>query len=728
MTRPTATRLVPFLAIALSFGSLRAEEPAAPSRPQTETMCGVLVSDPFRPLEEFGDPAVARWVRWQTEHARQTLESIPGREALLEKMEEFDRRRKEKAYALSITDTDRYFYLKERPGDETGKLYVREGFRGKERLLFDPSSLDREEGVHHVVSRISPSLDGRTLAIAVSANGSEDDRLLIMDVDGKKLYPETIDRCRFASPSWLEDGTAFLYTRMRPLTRPGQNPQYDSQVFLHRVGTDPNEDVEIFSASRYPELEIGGADIPGVSYDRESGRLFAFVSNVDRRLRVYTAPASELLKPRIMWKTLIRPEDDIHDFATTSTELYFFTPKGTPRFRVMRTALERPDFERAETVVPEDPEALLTAFALTSDALYYTRSLHGVEASMHRLDLGTGKEERLTLPFPAGSAYISSKGPRFRDAWVTLAGWSRDYRRYRYLPEKDSFHKETISSTAEYPEYRNMVVEEVMAPSHDGTMVPLSIVYRRGLERDGNNPVLLYGYGAYGRTLSPFFSPSMLLWTTRGGILAVAHVRGGGELGDRWHRAGMKETKPNTWKDALACADYLVEKGYTKKGMVVLNGASAGGIMVGMAMVERPELFAAVIPQVGAMNPLRGEETPNGPVNVPEFGSAKDPGECRALIAMDPYLNIRDGVEYPAALVTTGLNDPRVSAWQPAKFAARLRQATASQHPVLFFADGEAGHGMGNTKSKAFESLADVLSFGLWQCGDPDFRPKEQAE
>ncbi|ABB23654.1 prolyl oligopeptidase family serine peptidase [Pelodictyon luteolum] len=732
MTRSPASLLIVLLfASLLSGGTLQATEqgPAAPRvappcRPHTETLCGVEVSDPFRPLEDFSVPAVAEWVQEQSEHARAVLESIPGRGKLLRKMEEFDLRRKSKAYSLSITDNDRYFYLKETPGDETGKLYLREGFKGRETLLFDPGTLDREKGTRHVISHISPSDDGLRVAVSVSANGSEDDRILIMDVDRKQLYPEIIDRCRFASPSWTEDGTAFIYNRLRPLTRPGQNPQYDSQVFLHRAGTDPKEDIEIFSAEKYPELQIAGSEIPGVTYDRESGRLFAFVSSVERRLRVYTAPSAGLLAPKIDWKPLIRPEDEIHDFATTATELYVFTPKNAPRFRILKTPLERPDFSNAETVVGEDPDALLTSFSLTRDALYFTRSRHGVEATMYRLEHATGKVAPLTLPFRAGSAYISSKGPRFRDIWVTIAGWSSDYRRYRYLPETGTYRKETISSSAEYPEYRNMVVEEVMVPSHDGTMVPLSLVYRKGLKRNGENPVLLYGYGAYGKSISPFFSPSTLLWTTRGGIFAIAHVRGGGELGDRWHVEGMKEKKPNTWKDAIASAEYLVRNGYTKPGKIVLNGASAGGIMVGMAMAERPELFGAVIPQVGAMNPLRGEKTPNGPVNVPEFGTVHKEDECRALIAMDPYLNIQDGTAYPAALVTTGLNDPRVSAWQPAKFAARLQQATTSAKPVLFFADRKAGHGMGNTKSKTFESLADVLSFGLWQTGDSNFQPE----
>ncbi|NQU45886.1 MAG: S9 family peptidase [Chlorobium sp.] len=691
----------------------------------TNTYWGTAVTDRYRSLEQLSKPEVAAWIEQQTTHARTVLNSIPGRQKLLKKMASFDGRRKSTAYSLSITDSNRYFYLKRTPKDETGKLFFRDGFKGKETLLFDPESLSKENGQTFVVSSHSPSDDGKTLTISVSPNGSEDDSILIMDVDSGKLYPETIDRCRFASPSWTKDGKAFLYNRMRKVSGPEENPQYDSSTWLHRIGTDPAEDREIFSRSRYPKLDIDSADIPSVVYDKESGSLFGFVSTVDRRLRVYIAPLAKLSDPSIPWESLITPEDNIHDFAVKKEQLYFLTPEGAPRFKILKTQLAKPDFRHAETVVSEHPEGKIDAFTLTSDAMYYTLSLNGVDARLFRIEDASGRTTELALPFKAGSAYISSKGTRFRDLWVTIAGWSSDYRRYRFKPEAGSFSLETISSPASYPEYRHLVVEEIMAPSHDGMLVPLSLVYRKGITMNGKNPVLLYGYGAYGKSLTPFFSPSMLLWTANGGVLAIAHVRGGGERGDLWHTEGMKTTKPNSWKDFIGCAEYLVKNGYTRPENIAINGASAGGILVGMAMNERPDLFAAVIAQVGAMNPLRGEETPNGPVNVPEFGTVTIKKECQALIAMDPYLQITDTTPYPAALVTTGMNDPRVSAWQPAKFAARLQEASNSGKPVLFFADVDAGHGMGNTKSKEFEALADVLGFGLWQTGHPDFQPKK---
>jgi prolyl oligopeptidase len=283
---------------------------------------------------------------------------------------------------------------------------------------------------------------------------------------------------------------------------------------------------------------------------------------------------------------------------------------------------------------------------------------------------------------------------------------------------------ENLSDIAEYPEYTDLIAEEIMVESHDGVMVPLSLIYNKGIVKNGRNRVLFYGYGAYGSSMNPFFSPNFLLWTNDGGILAIPHVRGGGELGDKWHKAGFKTTKPNTWKDLIACAEYLIDKDYTSNEYIAISGGSAGGILIGRALTERPDLFAAAIPSVGCLNPLRAEESPNGPVNVPEFGTVKDSVECMALIEMDSYLHLNDGVKYPATLITAGMNDPRVIAWQPAKFAARLQAANASDKPILFWADFEAGHGIGNTKSKRFESLADELSFAFWQTGHKKYQIK----
>jgi len=730
MTIPrTALFLLCFLALTSAAFAVEKPEPVVirksfpeAQKPVVETWCGEPIADPFRAMENIRNPQVINWLKQESDYARNTLQRIPGRDSLISKMQEFDKRKVSKVYNLSITENDVYFYLKQTPSDETGQLYYRKGFHGKETLLFNPSSSPDKES-HTVIGTISPSFDGSKVAFTISKNGSEDAVLLIMDVATKKLFPEKITRCRFASPSWLKTGDAFLYNRLRALEKPGENPQHNSKTFLHIPGTDPSRDLEIFSSATNPELVLNPEDIPEVSYEKESGQLFAFLSNVDRRLTVYYAPLDQPGKKKTAWKKLFIPKDDVHDFAVTEKDIYFSSPKKASGFRLLKTSLEHPDLEHAELIVPETPGATLTGFTLTSRGIFYTQSKNGVEEKLYHQEYGKTESKEIILPSAAGTIALSSKGFRYPDLWVVIAGWSKDYRRYRYDSRNEgTFSLETLSSPALYPEYERLKVEELMIPSHDGVMVPLSIVYRNDLDKKGTNPVLLYGYGAYGNALTPFFSPSLLLWTHKGGILAIVHARGGGELGDAWHTSGMKTTKPNTWKDLISSAEYLIKEKYSSSRHIAINGASAGGILVGKAMTERPDLFAAAIPQVGLMNPLRGEETPNGPVNVPEFGTVKKPDECKALIAMDPYLSIIDGVRYPAALVTAGINDPRVSAWQPAKFAARLQAATASNKPVLLFTDFKAGHGMGNTKQMEFESLADVLSFGLWQTGHPEFQ------
>ncbi len=284
---------------------------------------------------------------------------------------------------------------------------------------------------------------------------------------------------------------------------------------------------------------------------------------------------------------------------------------------------------------------------------------------------------------------------------------------------------QNLSSDAEYPELKDLVVKEIMVKSHDGVEVPVSIIHNKDLKMDSSNPAVIYGYGSYGISRDPFFSPINLAYITYGGILVVPHVRGGGELGDAWHRAGQKQNKPNTWKDAIATAEYLIDQGYTSSDKLSILGGSAGGIFVGRSITERPDLFVAAAPDVGVMNPVRSEESPNGPINTPEFGTVKDEAEFKGLLAMDSFHALKEGEEYPAMLITAGMNDPRVIAWEPAKFAAKAQNYSSSDSPILFLTDFESGHGIGDNKTKAFERFANAFSFFYWQSGHPQFQPKK---
>jgi prolyl oligopeptidase len=254
--------------------------------------------------------------------------------------------------------------------------------------------------------------------------------------------------------------------------------------------------------------------------------------------------------------------------------------------------------------------------------------------------------------------------------------------------------------------------------------VPLSIIHKEGLVFDGSSPLILSGYGAYGSIRHAGYNPLNLAWLERGGVLAVAHVRGGGEKGKQWHRDGQKATKPNTWKDFIACAEYLIAEKYTSSARLAIQGGSAGGILVGRSITERPDLFRAAIIMVGVCDALRMELTENGPPNIEEFGSVATPEGFQALLAMSSVHQVRDGVKYPAVLLTHGLNDRRVDAWMSGKMAARLQAATASKNPVLLLLDTDAGHGIGSTRTQLQELLANRLSFILWQTGAEEFQPR----
>jgi len=699
--------------------------PLARVEPVTDSYFGVSVTDPYRYMENLKDSSVINWIKVQSDYSRKILDRISGRQRLIDMMVDFDNRRSTTITSLQITDNDRYFYLKTTPSDETGKLCYRDGFDGQESLLFDPEKYDPDTTKKYVISSLTPSWDGSKVAFAVSANGSENAVLLIMNIKEMKLYPEKIQPTFGETPvSWAGDNNSLIYLQLQSSDVHDVNHLKNSKTFIHATGTEPAGDREIFSRALYPDMGIKPEEIPFVLYDVETNLIYGFIASVDNRMNMFYAPASELNKSKISWKRLFKPEDEVYSVAATATDIYIYTPKGAPNFRIMKIALPDPDIAKAEIVVPEDPGRKLSSFTLTSDGLFYVLTENGVRERLFFLPEGEKSGKEINLPFTAGSVVLSSKGPRFSDIWINLSGWTSPARRYRYLTKGNEFKPEMLSSVADYPEFKDLVAEELMIPSHDGVLVPVSLVYNKNLQKTGKNLVLIYGYGAYGMSETPSFYPPRLLWVYNGGIIAVAHVRGGGELGDKWYKAGYKTTKPNTWKDLIACAEYLVKEKYTSPQKIAILGGSAGGILIGRAMTERPDLFAVALPMVGVLNALRMEESPNGPNNVPEFGTVKDSVECKALLEMDAYLHIKDGVKYPASLITAGMNDPRVIAWQPAKFAARLEAANASDKPILFLTDFQAGHGIGNTKTKNFENLADEFSFAFWQENHPDFQLK----
>jgi len=723
----TKTMLICLLTILMvlsTTGKTQEKPPLIQAKPVEDEYFGIKISDPYRYMENLKDPEVRHWIKAQSEYSRSILNSIPGRQSLIDKMWEFDKRKPSTIRRLIITDNDRYFYRKTMPGEEIAKLFYRDGYQGAEILLFDPQTFNADTNRTYLLINNSPSDDGtKVFFVLRPADGSGNLVIITMDVENKKIV-EQIDRRWKSIASWLPDGSGYLINLPNETSsKESKSSIKDSRVCLHYIGTDPKTDKEIFSRTKCPELGIKPEDMPSARCDKNSQYIFCSLLSSDRRKSVFYAPIAEISKEKIDWKHLFKREDEVYNFIATEKDLYVRTPKEALNFKILKTSLKNPDLANAEVVIPENPQASLTSFRLTNEGIYFILFKNGFQNNLYHQYYGENKAVEIELPSAANKMSISTKGCKFSDVWIDCSGWVGASQRYRYSRKNNEFKLENLSTTSEYPEYSDLMEEKLMVTSHDGVKVPLSLIYKKGIEKNGENSVLFFGYGSYGRLTNPLVDPNLLLWIHEGGIFAVAHVRGGSELGEQWHKAGLKTTKPNTWKDLIACAEYLIAENYTRSQKIAINSRSAGGILIGRAMTERPDLFAVAIPQVGLLNPLRLEKLLVSAFHVNEFGNVKDSVDCMALIEMDSYLHLKAGIKYPATLVTAGMLDPRIIPWMPAKFAARLQAANASDKPILFWADPEVGH-LGYTKKQRFEDMADVLSFALWQTGHPKYQKK----
>lgn len=354
---------------------------------------------------------------------------------------------------------------------------------------------------------------------------------------------------------------------------------------------------------------------------------------------------------------------------------------------------------------------MITSLYTANDNLYYTTSKYGIAAFLYEYKNGT--ETKLELPYPSGEIVLESPSKESLMLQVGIDGWTHDYTRYLFMD--NAFTIDPLSNHKNYPEFKDIEVNEVLVTSHDGVEVPLSIISKKGMPYDGSNPTFIYTYGAYGDSITPFFSPVFLNWVRLGGVLVIPHIRGGGEKGDSWHEDGMKSKKFNSWKDIIACTEYLIKNKFISKDKTVLYSSSAGGIAIGMAMIERPDLFKVFIADAPMLNPLRSEERANNASNYLEYGTVNDSTECMALIKIDPYVNLKPNTEYPATLVISGFNDARIDPWMPGKFVAKLQAYSTSNNPVFLDVIYDAGHEGGDTIDEYIDLYSRLFAFAFWQ-------------
>ena len=715
-------RFIGFLLLASVFTPASAAGPKAPVRDVAESHFGVTVHDPYRYFENLADPEVAAWIKAQAHATREALDGVPHREALYEEIAKYGDSASARVTGVQVSGSFIY-YEKRRKSDNLPTLYVRQGRRGKERLLVDPERMKAPDGAHYAVDYYTPSPDNRYVAYGISLGGSEQSVLHVLDMATGRETGDVIDRANDASPSWLPDGR-FLYSRLQKLApgAPVTGKYQNQRVYLHRLGSDPDQDPVLFGAGVNAGIDVRPVELVFASIAPASRHVVAIaVNGTQREVRIWTAPLTALDGAKTPWKAVADTSDQVTDVAVAGDTLFAISHKDASRSKVLRMSLQNPDIAHADVLVPP-AEAVVTGVAAAADALY-VRRMNGGISELLRVGLDhRGPASAITLPYD-GDIDAMATDPRVPGLLFAMGGWTRFGSVFAYEAKSGRVTDTNLQPQGPYDNPRNLVSEEVKATAADGTLIPLSLVYRKGIKRDGSSPTILWGYGAYGISQTPSYSPTLLPWFDRGGIFAVAHVRGGGEYGEDWYKAGYQATKPNTWRDAIACAQWLIDHHYTSPAKLAIRGGSAGGILVGRAITERPDLFAAAIDDVPVSDSLRMEFSANGVPNVPEFGSVKTEAGFKALLEMSPYAHVKDGVAYPAVLLTTGFNDPRVDAWEAAKMAARLQAATSSGRPVLLRVDYDAGHGFGTTKKSAYELAADRLAFLLWQLGVNGYQP-----
>jgi prolyl oligopeptidase len=717
--------------IACLFSTLFFAQKASlpPSITVTDEYFGVKIVDNYRNLENLEDINTFNWMKSQTLYTNSILDLIPKRNYYLEKRLEFDKRQGYSISNLKVTSNDKYFYLKKNNDEKVPKLYYKEGFLGKEILLYDPIDYKNTEPNHEfVINYINPSWDGSKVAISMAEKGKELAEVIILDVKKKYIYPETVTQIEPVSGGgvkWLDDNSGFFYLYYPTTDSKSLDFYKNTRTVLYKLGTDPKKINDVFSSKNNPDLNITEDQFPMiVDFETDDQYYVGMIVDYQTYRKTFIISKKDLLNGKKNWKPLYDPSDKAKNLDLWKDKAIFLSAYNSSSNKLCKTSINNPNFKDPEVLVPEKKDEFIRSYRATKDGIYYVTTKNGVEAKLYLYK--DGKDILIKLPYSSGSINLQSQGENTSDIWVICSGWANDNQRFRYNLKTNTFIPENFSPVTQYPEFKDIIVNEIIVKSRDGEEIPVSLIYNKNLKKDGGNLALIDSYGSYGVSMNPLFSTTYLLWVSEGGMVAVAHVRGGAEKGEKWRLGGYKETKPNSWRDLIDCTEYLIKEKYTSKNKVAIWGASAGGITIGRAMTERPDLFKAVIAEVGVMNPIRDETTPNA--QPKEFGTIKDPKEFKELLETDAYHHIKKGVNYPATFITGGINDQRVIVWEPVKFAAKLMADDSSNNPILLKIDFEGGHSGNVPVAQRYSNLGDMFTFALWQLGHPDYQPKKNKK
>ena len=699
-------RIACTLALVLPFAALALDYPSPPREPASDTYHGVEVRDEYRVMENGDDPRVKAWQSAESALARKYLDSLPQRPRLRERFAELDKSSPVR-YRDFMQTRGAFLALKRQPPQNQPKLVAlaAAGDGASERIVVDPNALDAKGKTS--IDWYAASPDGRYVAVCLSEGGSERGSASVYEVATGKPLPDVVPRVQFptggGSVAWKGDGSGFYYTRYpREGERPAADEAFFQQVWFHKLGTPSSEDTYALGKEfpRIAETEL--------ETSRDGQYVLARVKNGDGGEVGFW-----LRGPDDQWTRVADFQDGVKEGELGfDGRLYLRSHKGAGRGQVLVVPLDKPVLAEARVLVPEG-EGVIEQVAPTASRVYVTY-LVGGPSEIRVFDLDG--QAAGTLPSDPISANTIGERLQGDEILVGTTSFVKPRAWFRYSPTIGKLQP-TAWIEKSPVRYDDAEVVREMAVSRDGTKVPVNIVMRKGTKLNGNNPVLLYGYGGYGLSEVPRFSERTRVWLDAGGIYAVVNLRGGGEFGEAWHLAGNLTKKQNVFDDMIAAAQHMIDRGYTKPARLAAMGGSNGGLLMGAILTQRPELFRAIVSSVGIYDSVRSELTPNGEYNVTEFGTVKDKAQFDALYAYSPYHHVKDKVAYPAVFMTAGLNDGRVDPWHSRKMVARLQAATSSKRPILFLVDGDVGHGIGTSMAKRVEQAADTYAFLMDQLG-----------
>jgi prolyl oligopeptidase len=707
-------RIATFVTL-LAAATAIAAPPAAPKKPVTDTYHGVAVTDEYRWLEDGNDKDVQKWSEAQNAHARSVLDKLPGVDTLREKLTKIMAAKTTSHLALAVRG-GKVFALRRQPPKQQPffVLLPAADMPGDARVLLDPGELDKNGTTS--IDWFVPSHDGKLVAVSLSKAGSEAGDVHVFDVEALKqtdvVIPRVNNGTAGGSLAWAWDDKGFFYTRYpRGQERPAEDMGFYQQLYFHELGTPTDKD-------RY-EL---GKDLPRIAeikveVDEATGRALCTVQNGDSGAFAHFVRSVEG-----KWHQFADFKDGAIQAAFgPKDDIYVVSRKGAPRGKILRLAAGDPDLAKATVVVPEGTDTIVTDFWSTPDEktvlptatrLYVTYQLGGPSAI--RCFGYDGKP----LPGP-DLPEVGSVGDLTRaggdDVIFAAGSFTEPTARYSFRPAARETSRLPLTSPP-VVDFSDIKVVREFAVSRDGTKVPVNILIPKGAKLDGTNPCLVTGYGGFGMSMEPAFVPTRRILFDHGFVVAVANLRGGGEFGDEWHWAGMLTKKQNVFDDFAAVLRHLIERKYTSPERLAIEGGSNGGLLMGAALTQHPDLMKCVTSHVGIYDMLRVELSPNGAFNIPEFGTVKDADQFKSLYAHSPYHHVKDGTKYPAVLFLTGANDPRVDPMQSRKMTARL-QAANPEGTTLLRTSGSSGHGIGTALSEQIEEETDVFVFLFAQLG-----------